>query len=135
MTTDWPTCRHRGEALGGAAHRCRHPRLHAPGGVTLAVCRQCAAGGVFCDESSPASSEQPGFSQRTQPCDYLGSIIDRRNARGDRCRCPGKWLRRCEVHGVCTLSDAQRTGVPRCTRCAEYTVEGAACGFANRAKE
>jgi hypothetical protein len=60
-----------------------------------------------------------------RPCDYLGPILDQRNARGVTCRCPGKWLRRCELHGQCTLSDKSRSIVTRCTQCADYTADGA----------
>jgi hypothetical protein len=35
---------------------------------------------------------------RALPCLYLGAVLDRLD-----CPCPGKWVRRCELHQHCTL--------------------------------
>ncbi len=44
---------------------------------------------------------------RSLACVYLGDVIDRRG-----CPCPGKWLRRCGLHGTCT--------VEVCKSCPDY---------------
>jgi hypothetical protein len=35
---------------------------------------------------------------RSLPCVYLGEVTDRLG-----CACPGRWLRKCAVHGSCTI--------------------------------
>jgi hypothetical protein len=44
---------------------------------------------------------------RSLPCAHLGVVIDRNG-----CPCPGKWLRKCGVHGTCT--------VEVCKTCPDY---------------
>jgi hypothetical protein len=44
---------------------------------------------------------------RSLPCIHLGEVTERGN-----CACPAKWLRRCGLHGVCTLDV--------CKRCDDY---------------
>jgi hypothetical protein len=47
---------------------------------------------------------------RSLPCVYLGAVIDNRG-----CPCPARWLRRCGLHGTCTLET--------CKGCADYQEE------------
>jgi hypothetical protein len=122
MAATWPDCRHRGEALTNGRRRCRHPRVIAIDGVTPATCQRCATGGVYCDQELNEPRAAP-LSRRQTPCDYLGPIIEPRDARGNPCACPGKWLRRCEMHGACTIADVERPQVARCLDCADYTGE------------
>jgi hypothetical protein len=44
---------------------------------------------------------------RSLPCVHLGTVLDRRG-----CPCPGRWLRKCGLHGTCT--------VETCKTCADY---------------
>ena len=48
-----------------------------------------------------------GAPSRSLPCVHLGDVIDRLG-----CACPGRWLRRCGLHAVCTLEV--------CKRCEDY---------------
>jgi hypothetical protein len=71
-----------------------------------ATCRLCwlyehdAAYRALWDGSPPSPS-------RSLPCVHLGAVIDTRG-----CPCPGRWLRRCGLHGSCTLET--------CKRCDDY---------------
>lgn len=46
-------------------------------------------------EGGASASPHPG---RALPCIYLGPVLDRLG-----CPCPGKWVRRCELHQRCTI--------------------------------
>jgi hypothetical protein len=52
----------------------------------------------------------PPQGRRSLPCIHLGEVIDRLD-----CPCPGRWLRRCGLHAVCT--------VEVCKTCADYRDE------------
>jgi hypothetical protein len=45
--------------------------------------------------------------QRSLPCLYLGEVVDRLG-----CPCPGRWLRRCGLHGTTTIE--------QCKTCSDY---------------
>lgn len=51
--------------------------------------------------------ELPAREQRTAPCLFLGEVLDQLG-----CPCPARWLRRCEIHKVCTLE--------QCKVCPDY---------------
>ena len=59
----------------------------------------------------------PSANARHLECFYLGAVLDTHN-----CRCPGKWLRECDLFGQCTLGDPN-AGVPVCKTCDKYTAE------------
>jgi hypothetical protein len=48
---------------------------------------------------------------RSLPCLYLGDVLDRLD-----CACPGRWLRGCAVHTVCTIK--------QCKTCRDYEPNG-----------
>lgn len=45
--------------------------------------------------------------ERREPCLFLGVVLDKLES-----SCPARWLRRCEVHGTCTLN--------QCKTCEDY---------------
>jgi hypothetical protein len=49
----------------------------------------------------------PPQPNRGLPCIYLGTVEDRLG-----CPCPGKWVRKCDLHGRCTLET--------CKTCRDY---------------
>jgi hypothetical protein len=53
----------------------------------------------------------PAPSPRALPCIHLGDVLDRLD-----CPCPGKWLRRCGLHQITTLTD--------CKACHDYEPDG-----------
>ena len=74
-------------------------------------CRPCwvRLGGL--NQAQPA---KPPPLPRTQPCFYLGEVLDRRGM-----ACVKNWLRQCAVHGRCTTGDLQ-AGVACCVTCRDY---------------
>jgi hypothetical protein len=46
-----------------------------------------------------------GRSPRSLPCVHLGAVLDRAG-----CPCPARWLRRCGVHGTCTIETCKTCG-------------------------
>lgn len=49
-------------------------------------------------------------SVRTLECIHLGDVLEK-----SECNCPGKWIRECDVFGLCTLQ--------QCQTCLEYRSE------------
>jgi hypothetical protein len=47
-------------------------------------------------DGNRSSAIVPGL--RSLPCIHLGAVLDRAG-----CPCPARWLRRCGVHGSCTI--------------------------------
>lgn len=62
--------------------------------------------------------KKPKPPQRTDPCIYLGRIVQKADEAGKPCRCPSLWVRLCEVHGQCSLGDIRNEHA--CTNCQEY---------------
>jgi hypothetical protein len=56
----------------------------------------------------PLLSQGPSQT-RSLPCIFLGEVIDKLD-----CPCPGKWLRTCALHKICTLTV--------CKKCEDYQV-------------
>lgn len=50
----------------------------------------------------------PKRSPRGLPCAYLGEVTDKRG-----CNCPGRWKRKCALHGEITIGD-------NCGTCGDY---------------
>ena len=57
------------------------------------------------------ASPPPAAVTRSLPCLYLGEVVDKLG-----CPCPGKWVRKCGIHGACTI-----TG---CKSCPDYEEAG-----------
>jgi hypothetical protein len=57
----------------------------------------------------PAMAQPSSSPTRGLPCIYLGDIVDKLG-----CACPGRWVRKCDVHQTCTLQ--------QCKSCPDYEV-------------
>jgi hypothetical protein len=119
-----PICRHRGKEITPGSFSCTHPRLIVPPtGVTADGCVRCHAGGIFCDQPLEAIAKlkrpDPPPPAR-EPCVYLGPILEQSGPDGIPCDCAFKWLRTCEIHGECSLSECGRSGVPACASCPDH---------------
>lgn len=52
--------------------------------------------------------------EQLYPCRYrLPVIIEKTDAAGIECSCPGKWLRGCEIHGQCRIDQESVDGCCR----------------------
>jgi hypothetical protein len=80
-------------------------RDHAPSPATCRLCWLYEHDGAYRALWDGAPPPPPGA--RSLPCIYLGDVIDRGG-----CPCPGKWRRRCALHGACT--------VETCKTCPDY---------------
>jgi hypothetical protein len=83
----------------------KHPgRTARRGPYTEEQCRLCWL--RLNEPAFGAAGDAPGGSgnlglpgqSRSLPCLYLGEVVDRLG-----CPCPGKWVRGCALHRVCTL--------------------------------
>jgi len=54
------------------------------------------------------------------PCRYLLPVIEKTDAAGLACSCPGKWLRGCEVHGQCRIEQESVDGC--CRTCEQRSI-------------
>jgi hypothetical protein len=92
-----------------------HPGREArPGPWTADQCRLCwlalndPAYAALWGPADGTPTAAPGL-MRSLPCLYLGEVIDQLG-----CPCPGKWVRACALHRVCTLEG--------CKACPDYEV-------------
>jgi hypothetical protein len=83
-----------------------HAPIHA-GPYTPEQCRLCWL--YANDPAYRALWGEDRTAERSLPCVFLGAVIDR------NCPCPGRWLRRCAVHGSCCIED--------CKTCNDYQGE------------
>ncbi|HKI34807.1 MAG TPA: hypothetical protein VKA46_23320 [Gemmataceae bacterium] len=73
---------------------------HADHPLSPALCRLCF---LYVNDSGyralwDGPPAEPAPPARALPCVYLGEVLERGG-----CPCPGKWLRGCGLHAVCTL--------------------------------
>lgn len=71
-------------------------------------------------QAESVTKPQPVPKNHKGECCYLGPIISRMNVLNRPCQCPKKWLRKCEIHGECTLNEADRDGVAVCVQCDDF---------------
>ena len=65
--------------------------------------------------------------EQLYPCPYLLPVIEKTDAAGIACSCPGKWLRGCTVHGQCRIDQESVDGCCRtCEQRPISTVRAAA---------
>jgi hypothetical protein len=87
----------------------QHPP-NSPGPYVKGECRVCwlyehdpQYRALWGERAAPPAGPGPAPPPaRPLPCVYLGAVVDRLG-----CPCPARWVRRCEVHGTCTVRQCQ----------------------------